>query len=153
MPAHPIPFPEFLSKAKKSTYASLSGRIASAISGAKEYEFIHDDYRYVDIYFGSLHFSGIEIVYLKDKPLWVMTYSGGLVGHREKAESVYAFLRHALLAPDPNIPVRGPKHLAAGEYTYGLSAEGTLEDFSGSETIEEGYEIIYSLDFAGGNVD
>ncbi|MCL4331339.1 MAG: hypothetical protein M1304_03595 [Candidatus Thermoplasmatota archaeon] len=60
VPAHPISFPEFLSKAKKSTYASLSGRIASAISGAKEYEFIYDDYRYADIYFGSLHFQELK---------------------------------------------------------------------------------------------
>ena len=153
MPAHPIPFPEFLLEAKRSTYASLSGRIASAISGAKEYEFIYDDYRYVDIYFGSLHFSGIEVVYLKDKPLWAMTYSGGMVRHTEKAESVYVFLRQALLDPDPNIPVRGPEYLAVGDYTYSFSAGGTLERFSGRETIKEGTEILYSLDFSGGNVD
>jgi len=153
VPVHQIPFPEFLSEAKKQTYASLSGKVLSAISGAKEHEFIRDDYRYVDIYFGAAHFSGIEIVYEKNKPVWVMTYSGGLIRHADKAENIYAFLRQALLVPDPGIPVRGPKHLAAGEYTYTLSVDGTLDRFSGSETINENSEIVYSLAFAGGNVN
>jgi hypothetical protein len=152
VPVHQIPFPEFLSEAKKQTYASLSGKVLSALSGAKEHEFIQGDYRYVDIYFGSLHFSGIEIVYVKDKPLWAMSYSGGVVRHECKVENIYAFLRQALLLPEPSIPVRGPKHLAVGEYTYGLSIDGTLEDFSGSEIIRESSEIVYSLHFAGGNI-
>jgi hypothetical protein len=152
VPEHPSSFHEFLSDAKKSTYASLTGRIESAVSGAKEHEFIRDDFRYVDIYFGSLQFSGIEIVYLRDKPMWTMTYSGGMIRNKEKAEVVYAFLRRALLRPDPDVPVRGPRHLAEGEYTYNMSAEGNLGRFSGRETVGEGSENLYSLDFAGGFV-
>ncbi len=124
--------------------------VESAVSGAKEYQFVQDDFRYVDIYFGSLHFSGMEIVYLEKMPLWAMTYSGGMIRHMGRAENVYMFLRQALSLPDAEIPVRGPKHFTAGKYTYNLSTNGTIGRFSGREIIEDDAEEVYSLDFSGG---
>jgi uncharacterized protein DUF5680 len=62
----------------------------------------------------------------------------------------YAFLRRALLAPAPELPVRGPAEFAGDGMRYVCAWQGSLQSFHGSESIHEGGRAVYELRFSGG---
>jgi hypothetical protein len=150
-------FIDFLVEAKKRTYASETNdtSVPPLWNGAKQLEYQKGDYLYRDIYFGSVFFAGQEVVEEKERPVWSMVYSGGIVIPslpREQVASVYAFLRKALRLVDVQAPYRGPRQWQDGPYTYQNDFEGTWEHFYGEESIFIAGEKVYELRYSGGMI-
>ncbi|EZP76984.1 hypothetical protein H839_10318 [Parageobacillus genomosp. 1] len=150
-------FIDFLVEAKKRTYASETNNasVRPLWNGAKQLEYQKGDYLYRDIYFGSVFFAGQEVVEEKERPVWSMVYSGGIVIPslpREQVASVYAFLRKALRLVDMQAPYRGPRQWQDGPYTYQNDYEGTWERFYGEERILIAGEKVYKLRYSGGMI-
>lgn len=68
---------EFLIKAKKNTYAGSDKKEEiSCRSCSNDLVYQEGDYKYFDSYFGGERFVGEEVLFVKDKPVWAMNYSG-----------------------------------------------------------------------------
>jgi hypothetical protein len=153
----PSGFGEFLRAAKAATYAAQGddATVVPALAGSKQLEFRDGLFLYRDIYVGMFRFVGQEVVYLDERALWSMSYSGGLAeGIADSAaRAVYAFLRRALRAPSLDLPVRGPRELNAEAMRYVCTWQGTLQWFHGSESIFQDGRATYELRFSGGMLE
>jgi len=149
---------KFLIKAKKQTYASGGeAEIASSRKGSHDYEYSDGNMTYHDTYFGGLKFIGEEVVYSVDgRPVWGMNYRGETLRPDMSEAAMDAALRPALsmVGEDTDvIPVRGPRSFERDGYVYEFDAKGTLEGFSGEETISKDGEVIYRLNCNGGRIE
>jgi Domain of unknown function (DUF5680) len=147
----------FLAAAKKSTYASQGDEasVAPAHPGSKQLEFSQGPFLYRDIYFGTRSFVGQEVVELRHRPIWSMSYAGGMTDSHvsdELVKGVYEFLREALSSVSEPVPVRGPPRLRREAFEYTCAVSGTLTRFQGSEVILVGGRPVYGLIFAGGTL-
>ncbi len=81
-----------------------------------------------------------------------MSYSGGLCPNIEptSADSTYAFLRKALRALPPGLPLRGPSLFEENNKRYTCQCTGSIEQFHGFEAVTEGKASLYELTFSGG---
>lgn len=144
----------FLCSAKAATYAAQGddASVAPALPDSRQLEYRDGEFLYRDIYVGMFRFVGQEVVYLNGRAVWSMSYAGGLAQDDlpDAARPVYAFLRRALLAPPPELPVRGPAVLATDGLRYVCNCEGSLAWFQGSERITQDGAPLYTLRFAGG---
>ena len=154
MAAYPAGFVQFLGAAKAATYAAQGDEasVAPALPDSKQLEFRDGPYLYRDIDSGMLRFAGQEVVYLGDKALWSMSYGGGLLqGVPQSAgRPVYDFLRRALLAPAPELPVRGPSELRIESMHYVCTWHGSQYWFHGGESVSQDGHAVYELRFSGG---
>jgi len=110
--------------------------------GFKELSYKKDEWEYRDSYAGYYMGPGSSVVYFKDKPVWYMSYGGSGQNQRyyDMAKETYVFLRKALMQPDPNFPVRGPKVLWDGDESqkkYTFNYDGDLACGNWSEWITE----------------
>ncbi len=146
----------FLHNAKHATCAghAANGTEEALLDGTKQLEFSEGDFLYRDIFVGKVRFAGQEMVYHKETPFWSMTYAGGLLTGtpQEEADKIYAFLRQALRTAPEDFPIRGAKHLAAGDWRYICEYSGNISAFHGKERISCGAHAHYELHFAGGIV-
>lgn len=144
----------FISEAKIACYASeRSDRWSKpALEGSKQLEYSSGPYLYVDIYFGSIRFSGIETVYRESDPVWSMVYSGGIIEdiYIEKAGEIYRFLKSALRRVEAENPFRGPAWFSEDPFVYENEMSGAINAFTGLESISKGGNAIYSLSCSGG---
>ncbi|MBH9578658.1 DUF5680 domain-containing protein [Inhella proteolytica] len=149
-------FTQFLRAAKAATYAGQGDEasVTPALQDSKQLEHRAGAFLYRDIYVGLVQFVGQEIVYLNNRAIWSMSYSGGLIGKEQSAsfKPVYAFLRQALLSAPPEFPVRGPASLQAEQMLYTCTTEGSLEGFHGVERITQSGSLVYELRFNGGSL-
>lgn len=124
------------------------------LEDARQLEFRQGRYLYRDIYVGSAHFVGQEVVYQDGKALWSLAYSGGILAGVavQDAPAIYALLRQALLAPPADLPLRGPASLEATGMRYSCTVHGGLQRFHGEEHITRQGEPVYALHFSGGLV-
>lgn len=145
---------DFLIRAKKATYASQGDEasVPSLLEGSRQLEFRSDPYFYRDIYFGMRFFVGQEVVYHREKPIWSMSYSGGVEEESDldSAKAVYAFLRKAMRQVSADCPFRGPRLFAEGDWVYRDSHQGSLQRFEGEETISFADRVVYRLTYSGG---
>ena len=139
-------FIKFLILAKKSTYPKTK---AYKKDGAKIFSFKKGDLEYHDTYYGSDTFSGIEIVFYRKKPIWSMSYFGGLT-HREEKNEIYSFLKKALSFVSKKNIYRGPKKFQEKDFIYKNISSGNLENFSGKEFIYKNEKLVYHLKYIGG---
>lgn len=145
-------FVSFLVKAKKSTYAGTGDdySLPSPFSGSKMLAFEEGYLGYRDIYFGMTQFVGQEVVYLKDRAIWSMAYSGSSM-QSEDTHGVYEFLRQALLLVSASEPFRGPREFIGNtDLIYRNSCNGDINFFSGEETIWRKETLLYQLNYTGG---
>jgi hypothetical protein len=146
----------FLRTAKRRTYAGLDDDATIAtplLSGSKQLEHSEGDWHYCDIYFGMTRFAGLELVRFKGKPVWAMSYSGGLTSVSTPPADVgaiYRFLRAALMKTDAAIPLRGPPNYADGAFRYVSRTVGSLAAFNGEESIAHDSVDVYRLIYSGG---
>ncbi len=145
----------FLVEAKKQTYASGKSdyAVAPLLTGAKQLEYRQRNYLYRDLYFGSSYFVGQETVELDGTPLWAMSYAGGMLPENPThslTETVYTFLRQALLMIPKAFPYRGPEQFEAAPLQYINHFTGTLELFQGKETVLMDNHAVYALGYQGG---
>jgi hypothetical protein len=146
----------FLRTAKRRTYAGLDDDATIAtpqLEGSKQLEHRDGDWHYCDIYFGMTRFAGLELVRLKGKPVWAMSYSGGLTSvskpHAD-AGAIYRFLRAALMEADAAMPLRGPSNFSDGAFRYVSCTVGDLGEFKGEESIARESVDVYRLIYSGG---
>ncbi|HOW56851.1 MAG TPA: DUF5680 domain-containing protein [Smithellaceae bacterium] len=147
---------KFIVEAKKSSYAAQGDTqsVTPLLPGTKQLEYRQGDFFYRDIYAGMLNFVGQEIVYLKEKPIWSMSYTGGLLLNMDKLQimSIYSFLREAMNLVSPKHPFRGPEKYSNADYCYANSAKGKIDKFNGREAISKNGHELYELFYAGGMV-
>lgn len=142
---------DFLVKAKKATYAAGDkAKKIKEMDGSTSLFYVEGDWKYHDNYFGNNKFGGREVVFLKNIPVYIMTYYGR--GDREllDMESVYIFLRKALSLIPEHKPFRGPKELNDGNFSYTNNFIGEVDNFFGEEIISESGKEIYRARYAGG---
>lgn len=150
---------EFLSIAKKKTYASQSApRVNNSRAGSIDYEYttMMNDKKmtYHDTFFGGTKFMGEEVVYInEDKPCWGMNYYGVTLDESLSEEVMDNAIRPALMQVGIDkkvLPVRGPSKFEQKEYTYTFESTGTIENFIGTERIYKNNTLIYELHCHGG---
>lgn len=142
---------DFLIEANRQGYASgISGKKEKDKSTTIEYS--KGDWKFHDNFFGGEPYGGREVIFIKDKPVWIMVYYGRVLSVSDPDE-VYKILRKALSRPIKKMPIRGPKSLKSDRYSYRFSFQGSLEDFVANESIYLGDQEVYSATFLGGNVD
>lgn len=121
-----------------------------------------DQWRCLDVWSGATTDAGMIVVFLKENPVWVCTYRGGILGssqHRHEtdvaANELYRFLVQALRAPNTeHLRLRGPEEVksADGRWRYSFSLRGETLSFVAFEHIYEDGELAYERIFIGGRV-
>jgi len=149
-------FSAFLRTAKLSTYAAQGDEasVPPLLPDSKQLEFSSGPFLYRDVYVGMLRFVGQEVVYLSQRAVWAMAYSGGLVPAvaMSDASSIYKALRAALSATPEAFPVRGPCTYRHDDLDYQCMLTGSLERFHGRESISRNGQPVYELHFSGGGL-
>ena len=153
----------FLVKAKKGTYAGDGKEITPERPGFKELEYIEGDWNYRDSYIGFFMAPGQEVVRFQGKPIWVMSYSGGMTSDFKDdinfAKETFNFLKRALLQVSEEMPFRGPKIFSdEKDWHYQNYFGGDVTNFHGHEKIytlppvDEINRIVFAQDYIGGLV-
>ncbi|MEM4256508.1 MAG: DUF5680 domain-containing protein [Thermoplasmata archaeon] len=144
----------FLIETKKAGYgASDSKSWIKEKDGSTTIVFKSGDFRMHDNFFGGDPWGGREIVFFRDKPVWIMVMYGKVEDSVEDYKEVYEFLKKALRNQPNDLPLRGPRLLHQKQFTYKNNVEGDLENFSGEETIYLNGKKVYSAIYTGGFVD
>jgi hypothetical protein len=147
---------QFLIKAKLVTYASGNQNYAvePALAGSHQLEYYDNDLHYRDIYFGGMHFIGMETASRNEQPIWGMCYYGGVLPdiNNEHIAGMPPFLKAALCKVPLEAPFRGPKSFQMGDYIYENEINGDILSFYGTEFIRIQGHDIYSLRYNGGLV-
>ena len=145
---------DFIVEAKKNIYSSTenfnAARLESSRMGSKDLAYGVGDFKYWDSYVGSASFSGSEVVYHREMPVWSMNYIGRSL--LEETNATFNFLTDALSLVTIEIPYRGPAFYRDGKYTYMNSVSGEFEWFQGVEKIYYEDELVYELFYHGGEV-
>jgi len=158
-----ITLEEFLLRAKKQGYASGKPPITlKGESGAKIYLYSEEnlkpglEYRldYEDRYQGNYSFFGTETVWMNNKEVWKMSYSGRMLPEYQVPDftkQTYGFLKKALKRGLKTKPIRGPKgfrHEEFKHFEYINVLEGDIHFFRGTEIIffkgKEVYRCYYN---------
>jgi hypothetical protein len=82
------------------------------------------DFKMVDKWFGGEPYGGQEVIYYKDKAVWIMVYYGRVYDTKLNANDVYTFLRKSLQFPPEDKPFRGPDEYTEGDLTYTNAVTG-----------------------------
>jgi hypothetical protein len=142
----------FLLRAKRATYASEgdAASVAPLLPGAKQLDYREGGWLYRDIYFGAMQFTGQEVVYMGDTPVWTMCYNGGML---DPAATLGGFLKEAMRHVSAERPYRGPADYVSGEYRYTDESHGNFDWFWGHEVITLRGQPIYELRYSGGMIE
>ena len=147
---------QFLVKAKIVTYASGNDEYAvtPVLAGSHQLEYLDGDLLYRDIYYGGLHFIGMETVFRKEQPFWGMSYYGGVLPDSDDQHiaGMPPVLKAALCEVPIEAPYRGPKSFQMGDYIYENKIYGDILSFHGTEIIRIQGQAIYRLRYSGGVV-
>jgi hypothetical protein len=147
----------FLVKAKIYTYASGTDEFAVTPTLADSYqlEYAEGGLLYRDIYYGGLHFIGMETVFRSEKPVWGMSYYGGVLpgSNNGLISGMPSVLKAALREVPLEAPFRGPTSYYKEDYHYENQIQGDILTFHGIEIIRIQEQIIYRLHYSGGVVE
>lgn len=138
---------EFVTEARQNTFAGGGLPIDNPrLSKSTQLEFQKGDFFYRDVHFsGNLNFSGQEVVYQNQKPIWVMNYKGTQIGKLE-----IRFLKEALYSLYNKARLGGKCEYAKREFRYQDSGQGGIDSFYGQEVLFMDNKNIYKLDYMGG---
>lgn len=144
---------QFIFDASRATYASGDEFIKeNQPDKSTTIRYENGPYRFHDNYFGGEPYGGREVVFLDDKPVWMMVYYG-LVHKDVPAKVVYPFLMESLSKTTIEMPYRGPVMYENGEFKYENKLDGDIEKLSGTEKIYQNGVCIYEASYIGGLVD
>jgi len=149
---------EFLIMAKRKGYASVDGKEEKDVmktedgDGSTTIFFEEGELRYEDKYYGGEPFGGSEVVFYKDRAVWMMVYYGKVILSSDK-DIVYPFLKRMLSLIMPEKPFRGPGLYSERNMEYQNFSVGDIEEFSGTEKIMMFQKEIYRANYAGGLVN
>lgn len=143
----------FIFESGKRTYASGDSSIKTKeADGSTTILYKSGNYKLHDNYFGGEPYGGREVVFLEDKPIWMMVYYG-LVHEGFPFGEVYAFLMESLLQTSLEAPYRGPARYVKETWKYENALVGELGNFSGTEKIFKDDICVYEASYIGGFVD
>jgi hypothetical protein len=139
---------KFIVEAGKNGWAAEAPKVEDPQRpGFKELAYQNGNWEYRDSYAGYYMGPGSSVVYFKSKPVWYMSYGGPGQSeeHYDKAKETYAFLRTALMIPDPNFPVRGPMSYQGddGNKIYWFDYQGNLAEGSWTEMILFDHQEVF----------
>lgn len=144
---------KFIFEASRATYASGDESIKKKeLDRSTTITFASGNYRMHDNYFGGEPYGGREVIFLDNKPIWIMVYYG-FVHLNIDAREVYPFLMEALSNNTEDMPYRGPKLFEKGNGKYENKFVGELASFSGTEKIYKDNVCVYEASYIGGFVD
>lgn len=147
----------FLVKAKIFTYASGTDEfnVTPTLADSHQLEYMDEDLLYRDIYYGGLHFIGMETIFRNEKPIWGMSYYGGVLsGSSERQIAGMPSVLQAALREIPlEAPFRGPVFFQKDDYIYENEIHGDTPSFNGTEIIRFQEQAIYRLYYSGGVVE
>jgi len=138
-------------RAKAASFAS--GRTGDAEPLRPEsvnHRFEEGRFCYLDSVVGGTHFVGQEIVYLFNEPVWAMNYHGRAVDPAYEPPQIVPVIQAGLSAVYDEGRFLGGLELQVGEFRYIDVNEGSIDDFSGYETIDVDGHYIYRLRYHGG---
>jgi len=118
--------------------------------GATDLTYESGVFKYWDTFVGSANFSGSEVVYYEDAPIWSMNYVG--CSFLEDTSAMFSFLTEVLGHVTVEMPYRGPAFYRDGKYTYVNEVAGDFDWFEGDEKIYYQEELIYELRYHGGKI-
>lgn len=110
------------------------------------------DFRSRDNFFGGEPYGGSVVVLYKEKAVWMMVYYG-FVAEGISANPIYEILKGALRQMPAHAPFRGPEKYVHGDYTYTNAWEGSIERYSGEESIHQNGDLVYRANYRGGLID
>lgn len=139
---------EFLLEASRNTYAGYGTQCESSRPCSHDFQYEKGEYFFLDSYVGGECFSGEEVVWKRQKPVFAMNYSGRTLDESFSGD----FLKEALRAATKSCPFRGPAIYQAGEYTYQSKVIGDLHWFQGYEEIYHQETRVYECYYHGGIV-
>jgi len=144
---------EFILKASRNTYASGDENIKETqADGSTTIKYEDGGYRYHDNYFGGEPYGGREVVFLNNKPIWMMVYYG-FVHKGIEGKEVYPFLMESLCNSTLEMPYRGPELFERDNFKYENKLMGNTDNFYGTEKIYKDSVCIYEASYIGGLVD
>lgn len=144
---------QFILDASKATYASGDESIKQKQpDGSTTITFEKGRYLFHDNYFGGEPYGGREVVFLNDKPVWMMVYYG-LVHDSVPANVIYPFLMESLSQATIDSPYRGPMEYRNGNLRYENSIDGEVSRFSETERIFQDDTCVYEASYLGGLVE
>lgn len=142
---------EFILEASQNTYASENPDIkVRQDDNSTTIVYEYGDWKYHDNYFGGEPFGGREVVFLKEKPVWMMVYYGSVIVDEIIPDELYKVLTEALRSSTIDMPYRGPKELVNGDFRYENNLEGDVKRFSGEERIYRNNVVLYIAKYIGG---
>lgn len=145
---------EFLFEANTHGYAGDAQKILPQRPGFNELEYRRGDWYFRDSYAGHFFAPGQEVVYLKDQPIWAMSYAGGMKfehhNNGELTNQTFKFLKEALLNMTSKKPYRGPSSYKVGEWCYLCKIKGDTENFTGNECIFYQDNLVFEQNIIGG---
>ncbi len=146
---------DFIVKAKLSGYASGGeGQELKFDDGSKGFQMVSDGFRYLDHYNGFNPFSGSEHIYNSENAvIWAMNYYGEVLPNYSDPQSIYSFLKEAMLLISPDYPFRGPAQSEKQNFKYENLQNGSIDNFHGIESIYENQIKVYVLYYHGGRLN
>ena len=147
----------FLIEAHQEGYGNPEVKSKTDENGGSAIRYKKGRWRYYDHFFGGVPYAGQEVIYKKEQLVWAMQYRGRLLDSTVSSDTVYSFLRQALLQAPEEHPYRGPEHYYGDDLTYYNEWQGDLNNFAGRETIlqngsrsvYDGYILYEGLYFGG----
>ena len=136
---------DFLLRAKRSTYAAHAPETGSSRTASHDFLYEEGPWRYLDSYYGSAAFAGMETVWHNNQSIWCMNYTGQVIAEPFSGD----FLKDALLRGTSEEPYRGPQLYRHGDWTYTCRSDGDIHWFSGMESIFYQNRLVYKLTFHG----
>lgn len=138
---------DFLKQASANSYAG-KGKEMEKQCRPNSHDFIYQkgNLKYIDTYVGGNAFSGEEVVFKDDIPIWSMNYCGRTLQEQFSGD----FLKKSLLLRPDEAPFRGPKIYQEGNYIYHNTFDGEFNWFQGKEEIFYGELKVYECFYHGG---
>jgi hypothetical protein len=142
----------FIFEASRATYASGDESMKKKqFDDSTTIEYSNSKYKYHDNYFGGEPYGGREVIFLDNKPIWMMVYYGLVYEGANK--DVYGFLVESLSNTTVDMPYRGPKSYVKNEWKYENEFIGDVEHFSGTEKIFKNEQCVYEASYIGGLIN
>ena len=140
----------FIKEASANSYAG-KGKESEKHCRPNSHDFIYEkgNLKYIDTYVGGNVFSGEEVVFQGDIPIWSMNYCGRTLDGQFSGD----FLKKVLLLRPSEIPFRGPRIYSEGGYVYHNTVEGKYNWFQGKEEIFYGDIKVYECFYHGGTLE
>lgn len=131
----------FLVRAKKNAWAGDINEVGPIRPGFKRHVWKEGNWEYEDEYAGYYCAPGQEFARFQGKPVWAMSYDGGMEkehwGDTDYTGLTFRHLKKALLLVTQDRPFRGPEEFREGDLIYTCEVEGDIERFRVKEKISE----------------